>query len=168
MPAADFWIERLGLEAHPEGGFYRETYRSGPSYDFSDAGPFRGPRNYATAIHYLLKTGERSRLHRIHSDELWFFHAGEPLDVHVFPPDGPPSSFTLGCSPDRGELLQAAVAAESWFGACHPLQRAPEEGYSLVSCVVAPGFDFRDFSFAAKEPLLEKYPEFSAIIDRLC
>jgi len=167
MPAADFWIARLELEVHPEGGFYRETYRSVPTYDFGEAGPFRGPRNYATAIHYLLKTGERSRLHRIHSDELWFYHAGDPLDVHVFPSEGRPTSFTLGRAPEKGELLQAAVAAESWFGACHPPQGASEEGYSLVSCVVAPGFDFRDFSFAAKEILLEKHPAFSAIIDRL-
>lgn len=167
MPKTEFWIERLGLEPHPEGGFYRETYRSGRSYDFGQADPFRGARHYATAIHYLLKTGERSRLHRIHSDELWFYHAGDPLDVHVFPPEGQPSSFTLGCSPDKGELLQAAVAAESWFGACHSRQEPSAEGYSLVSCVVAPGFDFRDFSFAPKEALLEKHPSFSAIIDRL-
>lgn len=167
MPNAEYWIERLALEAHPEGGFFRETYRSQHSYEFGDDTPFQGPRNHATAIHYLLRTKERSRLHRIHSDELWFYHAGAPLRLHLFPPKGEPSSFMLGPNPENGEALQAVAPAESWFGACHPPETLRTAAYTLVSCVVAPGFDFRDFSFARKEPLLERYPAFSTIIDQL-
>ncbi len=166
MPKAEHWIERLGLEPHPEGGWYRETYRSSGSYDFSGAAPFDGPRAYATSIHYLLERGGRSRLHRIHSDELWYFHAGGPLEVHLFPENGAPSAFTLGTETEQGEVLHAWVPAGSWFGACMPEAEA-RDGYALVSCVVAPGFDFRDFSFADGAELASRFPTHRQMIERL-
>ena len=164
---AEYWIERLELVPHPEGGFYRETYRSRQSYDFGTGTSFGGTRNHATAIYYLLRAGDRSRLHSIRSDELWFYHAGSPLCVHCFPPDGEQYAFVLGLDADNGEVLQAMVPSESWFGAMLDQQAAAAESYSLVSCVVAPGFDFRDFSFAPRSLLLERYPAFSSVIDRL-
>lgn len=166
MPKAEHWIRSLRLEPHPEGGWYRETYRSSGSYDFTGTPPFDEPRAYATAIHYLLEQGDRSRLHRIHSDELWFFHAGDPLEVHIFPEAGAPSSFTLGPSPDDGEVLHAWVPAGCWFGAKLPAP-ASEEAYALVSCVVAPGFDFRDFSFGDATLLTAKFPDHEKIIREL-
>lgn len=166
MPSPDFWISSLGLERHPEGGWYRETYRSEGVYPFDTASPFGSPRSYATAIHYLLEEGDRSRLHRIHSDELWFFHAGSPLEVSVFPENGTPSSFILGLFPDAGQLPSAWVPAGSWFGArLH--QPATTDSFALVSCVVAPGFDFRDFSFADKATLMDRFPAHRAVIDAL-
>lgn len=165
MQKAEFWIESLQLVAHPEGGYYRETWRSEGGYSFPDASPFNGPRSYATAIYYLLKSTDRSKLHRIHSDELWFFHAGDPLTVHFFPQDGELSSFTLGLSPGMGQVLQGVAPKESWFGAC--CENPEEESYALVSCVVAPGFDFRDFAFADREMLQKKYPRHAELIMRL-
>jgi len=165
MQTAEFWIEKLHLAPHPEGGFYRETYRSASAYPFGHESIFAGERCWATSIFYLLKQGERSRLHRIHSDELWFYHAGAPLTVYVFPETGKPSHFTLGLEPDKGEVLQETVLAESWFGAC--LESASAEDYALVSCVVAPGFDFRDFAFANRNELLSKFSHHAAIIERL-
>jgi predicted cupin superfamily sugar epimerase len=165
MEKAELWIEKLGLLPHPEGGFYRETYRSPDSYSFTGAAPFNGPRSYATAIYYLLRGRDRSKLHRIHSDELWFFHVGDPLAVHFFPEEGEPASFTLGIEPDKGQLLQGTVPAENWFGACCASPR--EESFALVSCVVAPGFDFCDFAFADKNVLLKKFPLHSEIIRSL-
>ena len=165
MQKADFWIEKLKLSAHPEGGFYRETYRSCGSYPFGEESLFKGQRSWATSIYYLLKSGDRSTLHRIHSDELWFYHAGSPLTVHIFPETGEPSSFTLGLEPDKGQLLQETVPAESWFGAC--CGDSDAESYSLVSCVVAPGFDFRDFAFADRNELLNNFPQHAEIIARL-
>ena len=164
MKKAEFWIESLQLLPHPEGGFYRETWRSAGSYTFTEE-PFNGPRSWVTAIHYLLRAGECSKLHRIHSDELWFFHAGAPLTVHIFPASGAPSSFTLGLAPDKGQVLQETVRAESWFGAS--LEEPNESSFALVSCVVAPGFDFQDFAFADKNELLSKFPLHKAIIERL-
>lgn len=165
MQKAEYWIERLQLLPHPEGGFYRETYRSHESYSFTEETPFNGSRCYATAIYYLLRSGECSKLHRIHSDELWFFHAGDPLTVHLFPERGEPSSFTLGSSPDEGQVFQEFVPAESWFGAS--LANPENESYALVSCVVAPGFDFQDFSFAAKEELQMQFPDHTQVIEHL-
>ncbi len=165
MQKAEFWIENLKLQPHPEGGFYRETYRSGGLYAFHEESPFKGPRSWATSIYYLLRGSDRSALHRIHSDELWFYHAGTPLTVYFFPETGEPSCFTLGPELDKGQCLQECVPAESWFGAC--CDCSDEESYSLVSCVVAPGFDFRDFAFADRDTLFDKFPQHSATIERL-
>ena len=165
MGKAEFWIESLKLIAHPEGGFYRETYRSTDSYSFTGTSPFNGPRSYATAIYYLLRGPDRSKLHRIHSDELWFFHAGNPLTVHFFPEKSEPDSFTLGLAPQKGQVIQGAVPKKSWFGAC--CENPGEEGFSLVSCVVAPGFEFSDFAFADRNTLLQKFPRHTEIIERL-
>ncbi len=164
MHKAEFWIDKLELLRHPEGGFYRETWRSGGAYSFTE-GPFNGPRSFVTAIHYLLRGSEYSKLHRIHSDELWFYHAGAPLTVHIFPETGEPTSFTLGLEPDKGQVLQETAPAESWFGAS--IEETDENNFALVSCVVAPGFDFHDFAFADKNELQEKYPLYTKIIDRL-
>jgi len=163
---ADFWIDRLRLERHPEGGWYRETYRSEGEYDFSGAGPFGSARSYATSIHYLLERGDRSRLHRIHSDEQWYFHAGSPLNVHGFPETGEPSLFTLGDNPDAEQVLHSWVPAGYYFGATLAESTAPD-AYALVSCVVAPGFDFRDFTFADRDELMARFPAHAPIIDKL-
>ena len=165
MQKAEFWIESLQLAPHPEGGYYRETYRSEGLYPFTDATAFNGPRTYATAIHYLLQGSDCSKLHKIHSDELWFFHAGHPLKVHIFPGVGKASNFTLGLEPGKGQVVQGVVPKESWFGAS--LVTPEDESYALVSCVVAPGFDFRDFAFADRNSLLQKFPRHTEIIERL-
>jgi uncharacterized protein len=165
MEKAESWIRSLQLAPHPEGGYFRETWRSKDSYTFGDATPFNGPRSYATAIYYLLTGSDRSKLHRIHSDELWFFHAGNPLTVHFFPQDGEPSSFTLGLAPVKGQVMQGVVPKESWFGAS--LATPGSKSYALVSCVVAPGFDFCDFAFADRETLQQQFPRHSEIIERL-
>ncbi len=165
MQKDEFCIEHLHLLHHPEGGYYRETYRSSGTYAFTNSPLFSGSRSFATAIYYLLQSTDHSKLHKIHSDELWFFHAGDPLKVFTFPKKGAPSSFTLGLSAEKGEVLQETVPAESWFGAC--LANPESESYSLVSCVVAPGFEFRDFTFADKTTLLKKFPNNREIIERL-
>jgi uncharacterized protein len=166
MPSAEFWIESLSLERHPEGGWYRETYRSEGAYGFDATSPFGSPRSFATSIYYLLESGDRSRLHRIHSDEQWYFHAGSPLDVHSFPESGEPSLFTLGLDPKAGQTPHSWVPAGSWFGA-RLWEPTSSDGYALVSCVVAPGFDFRDFTFADREELIAKFPGHEAVIKKL-
>ncbi|ASQ90982.1 hypothetical protein CHL67_08690 [Prosthecochloris sp. GSB1] len=162
MQPADYWIETLELSKHPEGGYYRETYRSKASYRFRRNPDFSGNRAYATAIFYLLRGGERSRLHRIKSDELWFFHAGRPLSVYLFHDVGFMSSFTLDTS--KG-LIQGMVPANTWFGAA--LDTDDGEAYALTSCVVSPGFDFSDFTFADRDALTRKFPQYSDLIRKL-
>jgi predicted cupin superfamily sugar epimerase len=159
-------VARLGLERHPEGGFYRETYRA-PEVLSRAALPerFAGPRRISTAILYLLPEGEKSRLHRIASDELWHFHLGGPLELVELRPDGRAETTILGGGLERGEVLQRAVAGGRWFGA----RPRPGAGWCLVGCTVAPGFDFADFELGRKEELLAAYPaarsEIAALTD---
>ncbi len=159
---APFWIETLGLVRHPEGGWFRETYRSGETIP-APALPerFPGARCFATAILFLLPRGEISALHRIQSDEIWHFHEGTPLTVHILYPDGRWEEMLLGRDPSRGERFQGVVPAGCWFGA------EPRGDFSLVGCTVAPGFDFADFRMADRRELACRYPQHAALIRRL-
>ena len=154
MPAtAQDWIERLGLQPHPEGGRFKETYRS-PELFTTD----RGPRSACTSIYFLLGAGERSVLHRIRSDELWHFYAGHAIDIHAIAPDGSYSRTRLS-----GSSPQAMIPAGSWFGA----ELAVSGGYALCGCTVSPGFDFDDFELAEREALLRDFPGHREIVLRL-
>jgi len=152
---AEEWIERLKLEAHPEGGFFRETYRD-PELIQTE----RGQRSTATHIYFLLRFGECSHLHRIRSAEGWHFYAGAPLVVHQFSEHY--TSTVLGDLQSTSPF-QTVVPKGVWFGA-----EVLSEGYSLVGCTVSPGFDFLDFELAAAEPLAVKHPDHHALIHRLC
>ena len=150
---AAWWIERLSLTEHPEGGCYRETYR---------AGPVDG-RCASTAIYYLLRSDEVSRLHRLRSDEVFHFYVGSPLTVHAIHADGRYEALILGRDPDRGQTMQAVVPGGSWFGATV----AGRETFALVGCTVAPGFEFADFETADRALLVERWPQHRALIERL-
>ncbi len=127
-------INRLGLEAHPEGGWFRETWRA-------DALP--GERATSTAIHFLLEEGQRSHWHRVDAAELWLWHAGGPLALSMASGDtGPVSTSTLGPDVLAGQKPQILVPAGHWQSA------KPTGGWTLVSCVVSPGFEFSGFELA--------------------
>jgi len=156
---AEFWIEKLKLLPHPEGGYYRETYRCN---QFVSAEGFEGSRNISTAIYFLLDGENKSHFHRIKSDELWFFHEGAALDILLLN-DAGLETISLGKNPEQGESLQAIVPAGCWFGA----RLKDWKGYALVSCTVAPGFDFRDFELANKEGLMKNFPQHAKVIDEM-
>ena len=157
--SAEYWIEKLDLQPHPEGGFYKEMYRSEGFID-SDALPYvyESDRNYATSIYFLLRSEDVSKFHILSSDELWFFHDGSPVTIHQLSKEGELSSVELG-----EQLLQTTIPANVYFGA---EVKAPGS-YCLVSCVVAPGFDFADFHMPGKEEMTNLFPNHSDIIDRL-
>lgn len=177
-------IAALELRPHPEGGFYRETYRS-PIEVPAAALPAHfagGPRAAATAIYFLLGANDFSALHRIAADELWFFHAGDPLEVIGFlPGHTAPTTWTLGLPPDG--LPSALVPAGTTFGSrvrrAGPGSPSPApnttpqvtpqgaRGFALVSCVVAPGFDFRDFAMPDRATLLSAFPDHAALVTAL-
>jgi predicted cupin superfamily sugar epimerase len=163
-PDAVSWIERLGLQPHPEGGYFRETYRAGESIAH-EALPARydGPRAFMTAVYFLLASGDVSALHRLRSDELWFFHAGSALTVTSIAPDGALVEARVGANAARGEHLQLSVAAGCWFGA---VVEAPDS-FALVGCVVAPGFEFADFELGDRLALLRAFPQHRAVVERL-
>src|SRR5579863_111454 len=161
---AEYWIQKLQLEPHPEGGYFRQTYRSDVVIprDALPAG-FGAARAVSTAIYFLLEGRNFSAFHRLHSDELWHFYAGDPLLVHSIHPDGGYSSIRLGSNPERGEVLQAVVPAEYWF-ASHV---ADWKSFAVVGCTVAPGFDFEDLEMGRRADLLARYPEQRDLIHRL-
>lgn len=162
-PAAAL-ISSLGLVQHPEGGWYCETCRSNEQIS-GNALPdrFNGPRCCYTAIYFLLEQRDYSALHRIKSDELWFFHSGASLTIHLLTADGTCSAIRLGADIASGEAFQAMVPSGTWFGA----EMSGAGDYSLVSCVVAPGFDFADFEMGDRNLLLQQYPDHAALITRL-
>ena len=163
MPPHHYWIQHLQLQPHPEGGFYRETYRSNETIASGGLpGRFSGERSISTAIYFLLRSEDRSLFHRIKSDELWHFYAGSPLKIYVL--EGPQLiTYTLGSNPENGESLQVIVPANCWFGA----KVEQPESYTLSGCTVAPGFDFRDFEFAKRESLFVQFPDQKNIIEML-
>ena len=143
-------ISILDLQPHPEGGYYKETYR---------AAQIINDRNVSTAIFYLLEDKDRSHFHRIKSDELWFYHSGEPLELLMIQNDQI-TTIILGNDIANGQVLQAIIPANTWFAA----KVRDGVGYSLFSCTVAPGFDFADFELAERQELLGQFPRLSTII----
>ena len=164
MRDAQYWIKSLGLERHPEGGYYKETYRSDEVIDLAGLPErFPGPRSISTSIYFLLQGGEVSHLHRIKSDELWHFHAGNSLSIHMIDPEGEHRIKRLGQNIENGEVLQGIVPTGCWFGA----EVDDPDAFCLVGCTVAPGFDFEDFEMGDREVLLQLFPEHREIIGRL-
>jgi|SRR5829696_4034763 len=136
-------VAALGLAAHPEGGWYRETWRSG--VEITPTG-YPGPRAAATGISFLLGAGESSRWHRLASDELWLWQGLGPLRLRYggsSPAPTEQAAVVVGPGVAAGQQLQALVPAGTWQAA-EPLTG---DG-ALVACVVAPGFDFADFELA--------------------
>lgn len=163
MSSYRHWIEQLDLQPHPEGGWYREVYRAAESISASALpARFAGDRCFCTSIYFLLAGEHFSALHRIKQDELWHFYAGDGLTVHSIDPAGEYRAQRLGAHPERGELFQYMVPAGGWFGA-----NVEPDGYALVGCTVAPGFDFADFEMAERAALIAEFPEHRAIIERL-
>lgn len=151
---AQYWVDRLNLEPHPEGGYFKETYRSSAAVSFDG---FPSGRNISTGIYFLLTTDNFSAFHRIKSDEMWHFYAGDPLCIHVIHENGKLQEIHLGLDLDNGEIPQAVVPANCWFAS-----EVKDGGiYGLVGCTVAPGFDFEDFEMAERSELIQQFPQHS-------
>lgn len=159
------YITNLNLQPHPEGGYFKETYRAAESIS-ADALPtrFNGNRSFSTAIYYLLQQGDYSAFHRINSDECWHFYAGQTLLIHMIHNNGKYQVVKLGADINAGETFQFVVPAAAWFAA----EPAENSRFALVGCTVAPGFDFADFQMADRQFLLSAFPQHSNIITRLC
>ena len=137
MTAKDY-IQHLQLIPHPEGGYYKEIYRS--QLEISVEG-FDDLRSISTSIYFLLEKGQESALHRIKSDEIWFFQDGDSIEIFELDEHNAEVITLLGKNIIRGEVLQYVVKAGRWFGS----RLKPDSSFCLVACQVSPGFDFRDF-----------------------
>lgn len=143
------------MKPHPEGGFFKETYRSAGTIPASSLPEeFGAPRAWSTAILYLLDSGDQSALHRIRQDEAWHFYLGDPLLLVEISPTGVLLETIMGPDILAGHKQQHIVPAGSWFGA------RPVSGgaFSFVGCTVAPGFDFADFELAERDALTKLFP----------
>ena len=150
-------ISKLQMLPHPEGGYYKETYRA-TELTTNKGG---NTRNVCTAIYFLLENDNISRFHRIKSDEMWFFHQGEPIEV-VSIQNNELLSITLGNNIEKGEVPQAVIPAGVWFASCVK----GGKGYGLVSCTVSPGFDFADFEMAKRDELMREFPSLKSTIEK--
>ena len=161
---SQFWIERLKMTAHPEGGYFREVYRAKDTIPTTVLpSRFSGkPRSLATSIYFLIDENSFSGFHRLSADEVWHFYDGGALTIYILDKNGARSDLHLGRDIDRGEALQAVVPAGSWFAA------APDQAdsFSLVGCAVSPGFEFTDFTLAERRDLIAKFPRHRELITR--
>lgn len=154
-------VERLDLEPHPEGGYYRRTFESEQMIHGREGEQsLKTARRAGSAILYLLPSSEVSRFHRLGAHEIWFYHWGSPLTLHRLT-EGGHETDKLGPSLENGEKPQVTVPAGEWFGA------TVEEGYTLVSCAVIPEFDFDDYELADADELKDDFPRHRDIINRL-
>ena len=165
MKVVEQLINQFGLQPHPEGGWFRESYRSTESIAASALPDrFHAERSLATAIYFLLEKGNFSAFHRIKSDECWHFYAGGTLHVYVIHANGELEIKKLGRDIANGETFQFVVPGDCWFTA-EPVKGAE---FCFVGCTVAPGFNFTDFELADAAELIKQYPKHINIIKRLC
>ncbi len=161
--SAQYWIEKLNLAEHPEGGCFAPVFRASEQIG-ADGLPdrFTGNRAIVSSIYYLLKRGRFSAFHRLKSIEIWSFFEGDPLTIHVFDPLCGLIEKRLGRNFNKGESFQVAIEAGNWFAA---EQRGPGE-FTLVGCTVAPGFEYEDMEIAGRAELLARYPQHLKIIEK--
>lgn len=160
---AEFWIQKLCLRKHPEGGYFSELYRAlGTIPQAGLPERYSGDRAFGTSIYYLLPAGEFSAFHRIKSDELWHFYQGVPLTLWVIQKDGSLQPEILGPEIDQGQALQILIPGETWFAAS-----ASPEGFTLAGCTVMPGFQFEDFEMGKRASLIEQFPQHADKIKEL-
>ena len=155
---AQLFIEKLGLEPHPEGGYFKSTFRAEEQLTLA-----HGERPGYTSIYFLLRSQDISHLHRLQSDELWYYHGGSALTVHMIHPDGSYEAKKLGLNIATGELPQIRVPKQTIFGSSVD----DPNTFSLVGCMVAPGFDFADFELFTQGELLADYPQHEMVIRKM-
>ncbi len=160
----DYWIQKLKLVPHPEGGYYREVYRSNESIE-REALPSRFSKAhvFGTSIYFLLSGKQTSALHRLKSDEIWHFYLGSPAEIILLFADGRIEQKILGRQLEQNQALQVVIPHGCWFGA----RVAEADSFTLMGCTVAPGFDFADFELADREELVRQFPQHKQIIREL-
>ena len=165
MSKAEQLIKLYDLQPHPEGGWYKQTYKSN-EFIPGNALPkrFNDDRVFSTAIYFLLEQGNFSAFHKIKSDECWHFYSGDALHIYIIDQSGQLKIVTLGNDPGKGQIFQYVVPANCWFAS----RPARDSKYCLVGCTVAPGFEFDDFELANAKELSTLYPQHATIINELC
>jgi uncharacterized protein len=158
---ADYWIQHLKLQPHPEGGAYARVYTAELIIPRSSLPEnFSGDRNSCTHIYYLLQQNDFSAFHRIQSDELWHFYDGDTLCIYELDRDGELTEHVLGKNLEKGESPFLVIKAGNWFAS----KLKSGSTYALLGCTVSPGFDFADFEMADRNKLIKLYPQHKELI----
>ena len=155
MSTAQYYIDKLQMEPHVEGGYFKECLLSQETLPGRD-------RNLWSSIYYLLHEGEASHLHVLGSDRVWYFHDGNPLTIYMISPEGKLFASKLGLDIEAGQLPQIMVPKGYIFGS-----RMENPGYSLVGCMVSPCFKYEEFKLFDRQELLDRYPEYTEAIINL-
>ena len=164
MATVDNIIKQLELLPHPEGGYFKETYRSKLSLSKEELPrEFQGDRNACTAIYFLLTSENFSAFHKIKQDEMWHFYSGSPISLHIINSHGVYQKILIGSNFEKGEIPQFIVEGGDWFAS----EVETPDSFALAGCTVSPGFDFADFEMADRQELRQKYPDHKQIINRL-
>lgn len=153
-----YWIGELALLPHPEGGHFREVYRSPLVIPANSLSDHHKERNTSTSIYFLLQHFEFSAFHRLKSDEIWYYHVGDAVEIFVISPDGQLRKLKLGLQTDEGCVLQLTIPKDHWFAA------RTTGLFTLMSCNVSPGFDFEDFELARCDKLTADFPQHGDLI----
>lgn len=145
----NYWIQKLQLQVHPEGGYYKEILRSEDLINSEQ----HNQKSLYTSIYYLLDSETKSFCHRLKSDEIWYYHSGAPVTLYLIDPKGNWSIKV--CGPNENEDLSIIIPKNTWFGA----RVTQSDSFVLVSCMVSPGFDFNDFEMIDRNELIEMFPQ---------
>ncbi|MGB5819204.1 MAG: cupin domain-containing protein [Saonia sp.] len=163
MDTVEEIIRSLNLEPHPEGGYFRETYRSTGEISPNGLGQnYAGKRNYSTCIYFLLTSSTFSAFHKITQDEIWHFYMGSPVRIHMISDSGVYSDVIVGNDLEKKQLPQFVVPGGYWFAG----EVINDNDYSLVGCTVSPGFDFKDFVLPKRKELMAKFPQHQRIVSK--
>lgn len=157
MNNANYFIKNLDMNKHPEGGYYKECFNSLQNVNIDSK-----DKKLWTSIYFLLEENEVSNFHKLESDEMWYYHSGSPLTIYMIDEDGNLITKQLGLDIENNESPQVLVKKGCIFGSS-----MNEEGYSLVGCMVSPGFTFDEFKLYKRDELLSLHPQHKDIITKL-
>ncbi len=161
MHTSQYWIKKLQLQKHPEGGYFREVYRSVetiPKQSLHER--YSGERNHSTSIYFLITSDTFSAFHRIKSDETWHFYHGSSITIFIIDENGKYSTVSLGSNPEKDEVFQFTIPHGTWFAASVD----EPDSYALIGCTVAPGFQYDDFELGNREEMLKLFPQHEEVI----
>ncbi len=161
---AKYYIDKLKLLQHPEGGYYREIYRSGEFIDVEGLPKRYGnKRVFSTSIYFLLDGRQVSKFHKLKSDEVWHFYDGSSIKIYIIDKNKNLNEIILGRDLSKGDIFQFTITKNNWFAA----ELIEKNSFALIGCSVSPGFDFEDFELADRNMLLKNFPQFENVITRL-
>ncbi len=163
MIPASTLVEKLDLQPHPEGGYFKEVYRSDELIKTEGLSErYTSERCFGTSIYYMLEGEQFSAFHKLQSDETWHFYLGSSIVLHLISSEGNYSKIVLGQNLTEDEVLQYTIPKETWFAA----EVKDKNSFSLVGCTVTPGFDFADFEMGDQKTLLDKFQQHQNLIKR--